>query len=40
MPKKVLPLTGSLYFKNYDIDLMVKSSKAYMADETEWQYEH
>ena len=40
MPKKVLPLTGSLYFKNYDIDLMVKSSKAYMVDETEWQYEH
>ena len=36
-----IPLTsGSLYFKNCDIDLMVNCSKAYMADETEWQYEH
>ena len=40
MLKNILPLTGSLYFKNCDIDLMVNSSKAYMADETEWQYEH
>jgi len=38
MLKKVLPLTGSLYFKNYDIHLMVNSSNAYMADETKIPY--
>ena len=34
------PVNRVTIFQNHDIDLMVKSSKAYMADETEWQYEH
>ena len=34
------PVNRVTIFQNYDIDLMVKSSQAYMADETEWHYEH